>query len=321
MRNLFELYSAMRRIRLVEKEIADNYNNEIREMHTPIHLCDGEEAIAVGICENLNPDDMIFSNHRCHGHYLAKGGDLDALIAELHNKETGCCKGKGGSMHLCDLEHGIMLTSAIVAGNVSIATGYAMGQKTRKLSGISVVFLGDGASEEGSVYESISYAVQKCLPILFICENNKVAISTPFHLREPKDNVKVKFESIIPSYVVDGNDVEETHKVSAEIINRIRGGEGPFFLECETYRLRAHSNVGNGVDGKYRSEDEFVYAKQHDPLIIARDRLIEQFDVTEVQLFRVDQDIRLEIESAFLKAKEARLPIANDLLTDVFVEG
>ncbi len=317
---LVNLYYAMRRIRLVEAVIADNYYNDIREMHTPIHLCDGEEAIAVGVCSNLNKEDMIFSNHRCHGHYLAKGGSLDGLIAELHSKETGCCKGKGGSMHLCDLAQGIMLTSAIVAGNVSVATGYAMANKLKNSQYISVVFFGDGASEEGSVYESISYAVKMKLPVLYVCENNRVAISTPFEVREPKDSVRVKFESIIPSETVDGNDVEKVSQVSERMIDKIRNGEGPFLLECETYRLRAHSNIGNGVDGIFRTEEDISKALLNDPIIVLKSRLIENNLSTIEELDEMDNAIREKIEKAFSHAREARLVDENELYTDVFEE-
>lgn len=317
---LVNLYYAMRRIRIVEAVIADNYYNDIREMHTPIHLCDGEEAIAVGVCSNLNKEDMIFGNHRSHGHYLAKGGSLDALIAELHSKETGCCKGKGGSMHLCDLSQGIMLTSAIVAGNVSVATGYAMANKLRNSQNITVVFFGDGASEEGSVYESISYAVKMKLPILYVCENNRVAISTPFELREPKDSVRVKFESILPSETVDGNDVEKVSLVSEKMIEKVRSGEGPFLLECETYRLRAHSNIGNGVDGKYRTEEDISKALLHDPLLILKSKLIKNDFSNIEELDEMDIAIREEIKEAFSRAREARLVDKNELYTDVFEE-
>ena len=137
---LFELYKKMYRISLVEDVIADRYYGDVRKMHTPIHLCNEQEAIAVGVCENLKKEDVVFSNHRCHGHYLAKGGSLKGMIAELYSKDTGCCKGKGGSMHLCDMETGVAPASAIVAGNVSIATGYALGNKLKGNNAIACVF-------------------------------------------------------------------------------------------------------------------------------------------------------------------------------------
>lgn len=320
-KDLLSLYNSMLRIRLTEEIIADNYYNDIREMHTPIHLCDGEEAIAVGVCSNLDREDMIFSNHRCHGHYLAKGGDLNALIAELHSKETGCCKGKGGSMHLCNLSQGIMLTSAIVAGNVSIATGYALAQKIKKHNCVSVVFFGDGASEEGSVYESICYAVKMKLPILFVCENNRVAISTPFEIREPKDYVKNKFESIIHTVAIDGNDVEEIQKISEELIAKVRKGEGPCLIECETFRLRAHSNIGDGVDNIYRSKEDVEEAKKSDPLVRSYARIIEQNIANDAELEKMKWLIREEVRTAFDLAKKANLVETNELYTDVYDDG
>ena len=315
---LIDLYRQMRRIRLTEKIIADNYYNEVREMHTPIHLYDGQEAIAIGVCANLAKEDMVFSNHRSHGHYLAKGGDLDALIAELHGKITGCCHGKGGSMHLCELESGIMLTSAIVAGNVSIATGYAMAQKLQKKSSISVVFFGDGASEEGSVYESICFAAQHQLPILYVCENNRVAISTPFRLREPGENVAYKFENLLPTCIIDGNDTSTVYETSNEIICKIREGKGPQFIECHTYRLRAHSNIGNGVDGKYRTEDEVFDAQANDPCISLSNILVSEGIISAEALKTIDNGIIEEVECAFKKARIAALPHIEDLYTDIY---
>ena len=313
-----DLYYQMRRIRLIEAEIANNYYNEIREMHTPIHLCDGEEAIAVGVCKNLKMRDMIFSNHRSHGHYLAKGGSLDALIAELHGKVTGCCKGKGGSMHLCDLNRGIMLTSAIVAGNVPIAAGYALSQKM-KGDGISVVFFGDGASEEGSVYESICFASLRKLPILFVCENNGVAISTPFELREPCEDVSSKFATLIPFCLADGNNVFEVYEKSKALLERIRRGEGPFLLECRTHRLRAHSNIGDGVDGKYRTLEEMEAARKEDPLIQSEELLRELGAIySDEQIKAKDAEIKQEVEEAFARARKAAFPSKENLFDDIY---
>lgn len=312
-----KLYREMRRIRLVEEAIANNYYNDVREMHTPVHLCDGQEAIAVGICSQLNEKDMIFSNHRSHGHYLAKGGDLNAMIAELHGKVTGCCKGKGGSMHLCDLNRGIMLTSAIVAGNVSVATGFAMAQKKRHTGIVSVVFFGDGASEEGSVYESICFAAKEKLPILYVCENNRVAISTPYELREPNLTVSSKFETLLPAMVVDGNNVEDVYERGGDCLKRIRNGKGPCFMECRTYRLRAHSNIGDGVDGIYRKEEDQVKARENDPVECFKEQIMNERITTEEDLAKMDESVKAEIMQAFTLARAAALPDKEDLFRDV----
>lgn len=227
--NVLAMYKSMLKIRMVETAIADNYYNEVREMHTPVHLYDGQEAVAVGVCIQLDKEDVIFSNHRCHGHYLAKGGNLKAMIAELFTKESGCCHGMGGSMHLTDRSAGVAVSSAIVAGNVSVATGYALAMKQQESPNIAVAFLGDGASEEGSVYESICFAQIHKLPILYVCENNLYAISTKLEIREPLPSISAKFKTIMPTKMIDGNNVFEVFEETRHILRQIRCGKGPFF--------------------------------------------------------------------------------------------
>lgn len=308
-----KLYQAMKRIRMVEAAIADNYNNEVREMHTPIHLYDGQEAVAVGVCSELNREDTVFSNHRCHGHYLAKGGDLNRMMAELHNRETGCCKGHGGSMHLMDKEHGVALTSAIVAGNVSIGTGYALAEKMKKSSHVSVIFFGDGASEEGSVYESICFAELKKLPVVFVCENNLYSISTPMDRREPNQDISSKFETILPVHKVDGNDVIAVREVAGIAIEAARSGKGPSFLECMTYRFRDHHNVGNGVDGRFRTTEELQDWENNCPIEKLKKEMLLEGIVNEKKLYDIEQKIKQEIEEAFLYARSSSCPASSEL--------
>lgn len=311
--DLLALYTAMKRIRMVEEAIADNYNNEIREMHTPIHLSDGQEAVAVGVCTLLEKEDMVFSNHRCHGHYLAKGGNLSQMLAELHNKRSGCCKGRGGSMHLMDKENGVALTSAIVAGNVSIGTGYAMSQKMKKRSHISVVFFGDGASEEGSVYESICFAKLMNLPVIFVCENNLYAIDTPMEKREPIKDISSKFSNILPVQKVEGNDVIAVYHAAYNAIEKARNDEGPTFLECMTYRIRAHHNVGNGIDGRFRTEAEVKDWKKKCPIENLKKTLCVSRMIDEAGLIKIEQTIHAEIEAAFNFARKSECPAAEEL--------
>lgn len=310
---LLELYQAMKRIRMVETAIADNYNNEVREMHTPIHLYDGQEAVAVGVCSKLTREDTVFSSHRCHGHYLAKGGDLNGMIAELHNRETGCCKGHGGSMHLMDKEHGVALTSAIVAGNVSIGTGYALAEKMKKSNYISVIFFGDGASEEGSVYESICFAELKKLPVVYVCENNLYSISTPMDRREPNQDISSKFESILPVYKVDGNDVIAVSEAAGIAVEAARSGRGPSFLECMTYRFRDHHNVGNGVDGRFRTEKELDEWKDNCPVEKLKNKLLQEGVANEKRLYEIEKEITQEIKEAFRYARSSSCPDAAKL--------
>ena len=309
------LYRNMKRIRLVEAAIADNYNNEVREMHTPIHLYDGQEAVAVGVCSELTNKDAVFSNHRCHGHYLAKGGNLNKMIAELHNKKTGCCKGHGGSMHLMDKDHGVALTSAIVAGNVSIGTGYALAEKMKGDSHVAVIFFGDGASEEGSVYESICFAKLKKLPVIFVCENNLYSIATPMNRREPNDDISSKFKMVLPSYKVDGNDVIAVKSIASSLIEQAREGEGPSFLECMTYRYRGHHNIGDGVDGRFRTKEELLRWEKNCPIERIKKKILSDDIASEKELENIDQKIALEIEEAFQYAKRSACP-AGDTLYD-----
>lgn len=308
------LYQHMLRIRMVEQEIANRYNGEIREMHTPIHLCDGQEAVAVGVCSNLEVSDIIFSTHRCHGHYLAKGGDLVAMIAELHTKETGCCHGMGGSMHLTDKEAGVGVSSAIVGGNVSIATGYALALKQQRKNNVSVVFLGDGASEEGSVYESICFARIHNLPVLYVCENNLYAISTDFSTREPLQTVSDKFRTIVETKVIDGNNVFEVAEVSDKIISNMKSNKsGPFFLECNTYRLRDHHNVNIGVSSGYRSQEEWDKWNNYSPIKNAQEKLRKNRWMSEADEKVLKEQINQEIQEAFRKAHEAPLPSVENM--------
>lgn len=311
--NLLALYIAMKRIRMIEEAIASNYNNDVREMHTPIHLYNGQEAVAVGVCSELRKEDVIFSNHRCHGHYLAKGGDLNKMMAELHNRKTGCCKGHGGSMHLMDKENGVALTSAIVAGNVPIATGFAMAEKIKKTTNIAVAFFGDGASEEGSVYESICFAKLMKLPIVFVCENNLYSIATPIEKREPNQDISSKFETILPTHKIDGNDVCAVKNIASRVVDSARKGEGPSLIECMTYRLKDHHNIGNGIDGRFRTVQEIKEWEDKCPIERLKKKILEGMLTNEKELYQIEQCIEKEIVGAFRFARESACPDGKDL--------
>lgn len=221
-------------------------------------------------------------------------------------------------MHLIDKESGVALTSSIVAGNVPIATGYALSQKIKKSGNISVVFFGDGASEEGAVYESICYAQINKLPIMFVCENNLYSISTPFFIREPNTNISSKFETIIPIKSVDGNDVIDVYESAGEAIRHIRSGEGPFLLECKTYRYRNHHNVGDGVDNRFRTNEELDSWKSKCPIKRLEGKLIADGHLNNIEINRMEEDIRQEIEEAFIYAKESACPDAGTLYEGVW---
>lgn len=312
-----DLLTTMLRIRRVEEEIAARYNKPPRPMHTPIHLYEGQEAVASGVCANLLKDDIIFSNHRDHGHYLAKGGDLKKLIAELYCKETGCCRGKGGSMHLCDMENGISVSSAIVAGNIGVATGCALAMKNQGKSSVAVAFMGDGATEEGSVYESLCFAQLYQLPILYVVENNFYAINTPLPVREFSRKVTKKFSGIINADVYDGNDVEVVYSSSQEHLSAIRAGQGPQIVEFLTYRTRAHSNTGDG-ESHVRSREEIEEWKKHDPIDLIINRLIHEDAANSKKIQTIVSDINNEIMDAFDFAEYSPFPEDKEVFEDVF---
>lgn len=301
-----KLYKEMKRIRLLEERINEEF--KLQEMRTPMHSCIGQEAVAVGTCQNLLIDDVVYSNHRGHGHYLAKGGDMKALVAEMYNRATGCSKGWGGSMHIIDLNAGFGLTSSIVAGNVPIATGHALGFHIRKMHNIVVAFLGDGASEEGCVYESICFAELKKLPIIYICENNLYAMYTSFEHREPLDNIAGKFNGIIRSDIIDGNDVEEVYKAVEGAAKRARLGEGPTFIECNTYRYRNHYESIKSEDFWYRTKEEWEEWNKCCPIKRIEEKIKSENNHIQNVLDMIEQDIEKELEDAFSYAKKSPYP-------------
>jgi len=252
---LRELYRMMLKIQKVELKIDELYHED--EMKTPVHLCLGQEAVAAGVCRHLNTGDYVFSNHRGHGHYIAKGGDVKTMVAELYNRETGCSRGRGGSMHLIDTSVGLPGTSSIVGGSIPIATGAALGAVLKKDNRVSVAFFGDAAVEEGVTYESINFAMLKKLPVVYVCENNFYSVFSHLSKRQAKDDIYRRFEGLsIPGYQVDGNNVVEVYRIAKKAIDNARRRGGPSFIECRTYRLRDHHGTGSGVEVGYRTQEE-----------------------------------------------------------------
>lgn len=315
---LLNLYTKMKRVRMFEDAIAEDYPK--RNMHTPIHLYTGQEAVAAGICENLTKDDYVVSNHRSHGHYIAKGGDTQKLIAELYNKETGCTKGYGGSMHIMDQNVNVTLSSSIVAGGVPIGTGYGLASKLAGNDRVTVIFLGDAASEEGCVYESICFAKLKHLPVIYVCENNMYSISTGLDKREPVANIADKFSTIIPIQIVDGNDAITVYKAGHRAIEAARSGNGPTFIECKTYRLKDHHNVFTGVEQGYRTQEEWEIWNKKSPLTLL-ERQLKQAGLLDNEIINdIEENIQKEITKAFKFALESKLPNPNDLQLNIFAK-
>jgi TPP-dependent pyruvate/acetoin dehydrogenase alpha subunit len=263
---LSELQTSMLRIRLVEESIAKKYSEQ--KMRCPTHLSIGQEAIAVGVCSNLTNEDQVLSTHRAHAHYLAKGGCLNSMLAEIYGKVSGCSKGMGGSMHLIDKSVGFMGSTAIVGNTIPVAVGSALAMKIQEKKSISCVFFGDGATEEGVFYESINFAIIHNLPILFICENNLYSVYSGLEVRQPKRR-KI-FEMVrafgIESRHGDGNNVQQVSDYVELARNKILSGNGPQFLEFDTYRWREHCGPNYDNDIGYREEEEFLEWKKKDPL-------------------------------------------------------
>ncbi len=304
---LLELYKIMLKIRKVQLKIAERYHED--EMKTPVHLCIGQEAVAVGVCANLNVNDYVFTTHRGHGHYIAKGGDVKAMIAELYNRETGCSKGRGGSMHLIDTSVGLLGTSSIVGGCIPIATGAALGSVLQKKNRVSVAFFGDAAVEEGVLYESINFAMLKKLPVVYVCENNLYSVFSHLSKRQFKDDIYHRFEGLsIPGYRVDGNNVIEVCQIAKEAIDNARRGGGPSFMECRTYRLKDHHGTGSGVEVGYRTQQEVDQWAARCPVRNFERFLIEQNIITTSEIGDFATAIDREIEEAFEFARASPLP-------------
>ena len=310
---LRELYRMMLKIQKVELKVDELYHED--EMKTPVHLCLGQEAIAAGVCAHLNTNDYVFSNHRGHGHYIAKGGDVKAMVAELYNRETGCSRGRGGSMHLIDTLVGVVGTSSIVGGSIPIATGAALGSVLKKDNRVSVAFFGDAAVEEGVIYESINFAMLKKLPVVYVCENNFYSVFSHLSKRQAKDDIYRRFEGLsIPGYRVDGNNVIEVYRIAKKVIDNARGGGGPSFVECRTYRLRDHHGTGSGVEVGYRTQEEVDWWAARCPVRNFECFLIEQNIMTAGEVEEFASAIDQEVEGAFKFAQASPLPNEDGVL-------
>lgn len=309
---LIELYTSMLEIRKVELKIAEHYPEN--EMRTPIHLCIGQEAVASGVCANLHTADYVLSNHRGHGHYLAKKGNLPAMIAELYNKETGCSRGRGGSMHLVDTAVGLLGSSSIVAGGIPIATGAALAVVMKNDGRVAVAFFGDGAAEEGVLYESINFAVLKKLPVIYVCENNLYSVCSPLHRRQPGPDIYKRVEGFgIPACSVDGNDVIEVYRVAGQAINAARQGQGPYFIECKTYRLTDHHDRKTGVEVGYRTQEEWDAWAAKCPVKKLEGFLREQKILADQEFENIERELDEKIAAAFEFARTTQLPERNDV--------
>lgn len=313
-----QLFFDMLRIRMVEEAIAQRYSEQ--QMRCPVHLSIGQEAVAVGVCAALERKDYVMSTHRAHAHYLAKGGDLRALLAEIHGKRNGCSSGKGGSMHIVDMEAGMMGSSPIVGSTIPVAVGTAFGSALKNENRITAVFFGEGATEEGVFLESLNFAALKRLPIIFVCENNLYSVYSPLEVRQApgRDRVALAAAHGILSAATDGNDVQSVYEVAADAATKVRKGEGPAYLEFWTYRWREHCGPNYDNDIGYRTESEFLQWKKRCPIESCRTALLQDGTVSEREIVLSMKAIAAEIEEAFRYARETPFPEMSELFTDVY---
>jgi TPP-dependent pyruvate/acetoin dehydrogenase alpha subunit len=307
------LFRSLYRIRRVEEEVARVYASD--KIKSPVHLSIGQEAVSVGVCDVLRPDDVAFGTYRGHALYLAKGGDMNAMVAELYGKVTGCTRGKGGSMHLIDTECGVMGTSAVVGTTIANAAGYAYALKLRRSDAVVASFFGDGATEEGVFAETLNFAVLKRLPVLFVCENNGYAIHTAQAKRQGVPDICARARSYgMPAERLDGNDVLTLRDKAEAAVARLRAGEGPQFIEATTYRWREHVGPGADYHLGYRDLAECERWQANDPV-----RTIGEQVPTEVRGMIVAA-VEREVAEAFAYAETSAFPHPSELMTDIFME-
>lgn len=313
--NLAELLYQMELIRSFEEKVEKLFQQG--KIHGTMHLCIGQEATAVGACAVLEERDKIISTHRGHGHCIAKGADINRMMAELLGRETGYCKGKGGSMHIADLDKGNLGANGIVAAGLPIATGAALTSKMKNLGYVVVCFFGDGASNEGAFHESLNLAAIWDLPVIFLCENNQYAMSGSIKEMVKIENIADRAASYgIPGKVIDGNNLFEVMETMEKAVIRARNGEGPTLIEAKTYRWRGHSRSDAR---KYRTrEEEAEWRNNRDPIAIFRNSLIKDGIITEDDYKAIQDRVKKEIEEAVEFAENSPMPSLESLEEDVY---
>ena len=285
-------------------------------MHGTMHLSIGQEAVATGVCAALRQTDFITSTHRGHSHCIAKGADLTRMMAELLAKQTGYCRGRGGSMHIADAKTGNLGANGIVAGGIPIAAGAALAQKLKKTDNVVVSFFGDGATNEGAFHEALNLASVWDLPVIFVCENNKygMSFSTAKSMKVEKISERAAAYAM-PGVTVDGNDVDAVYEVTKQAVDRARAGKGPTLIECETYRHKGHSKSDKNL---YRTKEEIDFWKTKDPVGKFETLLIEKGIISKEQSEQITENVRNEIRNAITEAQSAPDSDPAELLSSVF---
>lgn len=312
------MFYQLLRMRLVEEKIAELYKEQ--EMRCPTHFSIGQEAVAAGVCAHLESQDYVMSAHRSHAHYLGKGGNLKRMIAELYGKETGCARGKGGSMHLIDTSVGFLGCVPIVGSTIPIGVGIAFGSGMRRQNGITAIFFGDGATETGVFHESVNYAAIHQLPVLFVCENNLYSVNTPLEERQPRGREIIHLAQGhgLPVAQADGQDCDDVFAATASLISDVRKQKGPAFLEFFTYRWLEHCGPNPDLNLNFRPEGEYEHWIKRDPIPLYSNKLLSEGVLTQQEINNFNAQISLEIEEAFLFAKNSPFPKRSELLMGVF---
>ena len=316
---LRELHKLLLKVRNTEEVIAERYREQ--EMRTPVHLGTGQEAIAVGVCAALRQDDVIFSHPRCHNHYLAKGGSTYKLAAELYGRATGCSGGRGGSVHLTDRENGVVATTAILGEAPALAAGAALSFQLDGLDNVAVAFFGEGSMDEGGIYETFNFASVRNLPVLFVCENNLYATETPIWVRQADGtSLSERAEAFkVSSKCIDGNDVALVYSETADIVQSIREGNGPFFLECMTYRWKEHVGPMYDHEAKrtFRSRQEVERWMDRCPIKRSSAKLLASGQASREELVAWQQESETRIRADIQRASEAPWPDVATLFDNI----
>ena len=312
-----DLLRCMLRIRRFEEKIVEVYGRQ--DMKTPVHLCIGQEAVAAGVCANLRQDDYLFTNHRSHGHCLAKGMDPRVMYAEFYGRIDGCCRGKAGSMHLASVEHGILGTSAIVGGGIPHAVGAALACRIRGDDRVAVTFFGDGAVEEGSFHESLNFASLHRLPVVFVCENNLYATNIHLRDRQPHGDIHRKADGHgIPGFLLDGNDVAAVYLGARDAVEAARAGKGPSLLECRTYRWKEHVGPQCDAEKNCRPRQELEEWKARCPVARTHKLLEQRGLLTQPQYRRMLAEIDAELDAAMEYGRNSPWPDVAELTQHLY---
>jgi acetoin:2,6-dichlorophenolindophenol oxidoreductase subunit alpha len=309
------IYDRMVLIRAFEERVAKLFADG--RIPGFVHLYAGEEAVAVGVCAHLNDDDCITSTHRGHGHCIAKGVPLGPMMAELFGRADGCCKGKGGSMHIADVSRGMLGANGIVGGGPPLACGSGLAAKRKGTGAVTACFFGDGAAEQGTTHEAMNLAAIWKLPVVFVCENNQFAESTPVTYHCAATSIADRAASYnIPGVLLDGYDVLAVYEAAGEAVGRARRGEGPSLLEARTWRYFGHFE---GDQLTYRTAEQSAAYREHDPLVLFASQATERGLLDQSDLDRADQEAERQVDEAIAFADQSPLPAPEESLTDVYV--